>query len=183
MLAHEPAHALTFVVRGVGAVPPAVRAAVESVDPQQPIASLRPLTDLVAASIARDRFAATLFAVFSAAALLLAAVGIYGVMAYAVARRTGEIGVRLALGARAADVLALVVGQGGRLVALGLVLGVGAALLLAGLVQAMLFEIGPRDPLSYAATALLLAIVAMLACLIPAARAARIDPMTALRAE
>jgi putative ABC transport system permease protein len=183
MLAHEPAHALTFVVRGVGAVPPAVRAAVESVDPQQPIASLRPLTDLVAASIARDRFAATLFAVFSAAALLLAAVGIYGVMAYAVARRTGEIGVRLALGARAADVLALVVGQGGRLVALGLVLGVGAALLLAGLVQAMLFEIGPRDPLSYAATALLLALVALLACLVPALHAARIDPMTALRAE
>jgi len=183
VLAQQPAHTLTFVVRGEGVSPVAIRAAILSVDPQQPVASVRPLADLVAASIARERFAAVLFAIFSAAALLLAAVGVYGVMAYSVAQRTGEIGIRLALGAQVADVLRLVVGQGGRLVGLGLAVGLGAALLLAGVVETMLFEISPRDPLSFAATAALLAVVAVAACLVPAWRAARVNPMVALRVE
>jgi predicted permease len=184
VLAHQPAHTLTFVVRGGGVgLPAAIRAAIRSVDPEQPVASIRPLGDLVSASIARERFAATLFAIFAVVALLLAAAGVYAVMAYAVAERRSELGIRLALGAQAGDVLRLVVGQGGRLAGTGLALGLVGALLGARLFQAMLFGIGPRDPLSFAVTAVVLAVAAGLACLVPAWRAARVDPVEALRAE
>jgi ABC-type antimicrobial peptide transport system permease subunit len=184
VLAHQPAHTLTFVVRGGGmGLPAAIRSAIRSVDPEQPVASIRPLGDLVSASIARERFAATLFAIFAVVALLLAAAGVYAVMAYAVAERRSELGIRLALGAQAGDVLRLVVGQGGRLAGTGLALGLVGALLGARLFQAMLFGIGPRDPLSFAVTAVVLAVAAGLACLVPAWRAARVDPVEALRAE
>jgi putative ABC transport system permease protein len=153
------------------------------VDRDQPIATLRPLGDLVSASIARERFAATLFAVFSVVALLLAAAGIYGVMAYAVAERRSEIGVRLALGAQVGDVLALVVGQGSRLVAVGLALGLAGALLAARLLEAMLFGVSAHDPVSFVVTAFLLAIAGLLACLVPALRASAVSPSEALRAD
>jgi putative ABC transport system permease protein len=183
-LAQNPAHTLTFVVRGAGpGLPDAIRAAVREVDPLQPVASLRPLADLVSGSLARERFAMFLFAVFSAAALLLAAIGIYGVMAYSVAQRTAEIGVRLALGARTGHVLALVLLQGGRLVALGIAAGTLAALALTRLLESMLFGVSAHDPFTLAVTALLLALVAALACLVPAHRATRVNPMTALRSE
>jgi putative ABC transport system permease protein len=184
VLAQQPAHALAFVVRGSGVgLPAAIRAAIQAVDRDQPIATLRPLGDLVSASIARERFAATLFAVFSVVALLLAAAGIYGVMAYAVAERRSEIGVRLALGAQVGDVLALVVGQGSRLVAVGLALGLAGALLAARLLEAMLFGVSAHDPVSFVVTAFLLAIAGLLACLVPALRASAVSPSEALRAD
>jgi putative ABC transport system permease protein len=182
--AQSPGDALTVVVRAAPAVDPAaIRAAIRAVDGNQPIASLRPLTEWVAQSIARQRFAMWLFAVFSVVALLLASVGIYGVMAYAVARRTSEIGIRMALGAHAGDVLRLVFAQGGRLILLGVAAGVVASLLLTRFVQSMLFGVSAHDPLTFAAIIAGLSLVATLACWLPARRAAAVDPMTALRSE
>jgi putative ABC transport system permease protein len=183
-LAQRPRGILTFVVRGdLASATAAARAAVRSIDGDLPLASLRPLSDFVAESVARQRFAMLLLAVFSAAALLLAAVGIYGVMAYSVSRRTNEIGIRVALGARAGHVLQLVLSQGGRLVALGLAAGVAGALALTRFLDKLLFEVTATDPSTFAAMVVLLAVVAALACLLPARRAARVDPMLALRAE
>jgi ABC-type antimicrobial peptide transport system permease subunit len=115
-------------------------------------------------------------------ALVLAVVGLYGVVAYTVAQRTRELGIRVALGAKPADVMRLVLGLGGRLVLGGLALGTAAALALSQLMSTMLFGIGARDPLTFAAVALLLAAVSMIACYIPARRAMRVDPVIALRA-
>jgi putative ABC transport system permease protein len=125
----------------------------------------------------------TLFAVFSALALLLAAIGIYGVMAYAVSQRTGEIGIRMALGARTRDVMRLVLAQGGRLMVMGVLAGVVGALLLTRFLEKLLFDVSTYDPLTFVAITLLLAAVASVACLLPARRAARVDPMTALRTD
>jgi putative ABC transport system permease protein len=175
--------ALTFVVRGRGMVPADLRGAIQSVDPGQAVTSIRPLTDLVAGSLARQRFAMVLFAIFSAAALLLAAIGTYGVMAHSVARRTREIGIRLAVGARPGDVLALVLGQGGRLVAAGVTTGVAGALVLTRVLRSMLFGVGSRDPFTFAGIVVFVALIAAVSCLLPARRATRIDPMTALRVE
>jgi ABC-type antimicrobial peptide transport system permease subunit len=134
-----------------------------------------------------QRLALMLFATFSAAALLLAGIGIYGVMAYAVAQRTGEIGVRMALGAEPADVLRLVAAQGGRLIGLGLVAGLAGTFALLRLIQSVLHSLfeGARtdDPLVFAGVAAVLGIVGLAACLLPARRAAKIDPVVALRAD
>ena len=177
----------TYVVRGSRGLDPGLPAALRAVitreDPRQPTNGMRPLLELVGDSIARHRFAVTLFAAFSAAALLLAAVGLYGVVSYTVAQRTGEIGIRMALGAQAGDVLRLVFAQGGRLVALGVAVGVAGALLLTRFLESLLFGISARDPLTLSFTAAVLAGTAAVACLLPARRAARIDPMVALRAE
>jgi predicted permease len=184
--AQQPFNFITFVVRPAGpmpALPDALRAAVYAVDRDQPVASVRPLTALLSASIARQRFATILFTAFSGVALLLAAIGIYGVMAYTVTQRTNEIGIRMALGAQQADVLRLVFTQGGRLIALGLVCGLGGALLLTRYISSLLFGVSPTDPLTFAAIGALLAAVAAVACLIPARRATKVDPVVALRAE
>jgi putative ABC transport system permease protein len=183
--AQGPSGTLTFVVRGAAPAAPTkeARAALAAVDPDQAVASVHALGELVARAVARQRFAMLLFAVFSAAALLLAAVGVYGVVAYAVAQRTGEIGVRMAFGARTIDVVGLVLRQGGRLVAVGLTAGIGGALALTRLLGSMLFGVSPYDPLTFAAIAALLTLVAALACAVPAYRAARVDPATVLRAE
>jgi putative ABC transport system permease protein len=185
-VAQKPFDRLNFVIRTAGpqaGLPAAIRAAVYQVDRSQPVASIRPLTELVARSMSRHRFAMILFGVFSAAALLLAGIGIYGVMAYTVRQRTGEIGVRIALGARTADVLGLVFRQGGRLLALGLAAGIAGALLLTRFLSALLFGVSAQDPLTFAAIACLLTFSAALACLLPARRALAVDPMTALRSE
>ena len=129
------------------------------------------------------RYAAGLFAVFAVVALTLAAVGIYGVMSYAVTARTTEMGIRMALGAQPRDVLTLVLGQGMILTLIGLVIGVGASFALTRLISKLLFGVSATDPLTFVVILLLLTLVALLACWIPARRATKVDPMVALRCE
>jgi putative ABC transport system permease protein len=161
----------------------AVRAQIHSLDPDQAVFQVATMDQLLADSIALRRFVMLLLASFAAVALLLAAVGIYGVIAYSVSQRTHEIGVRMALGAQARDVLGLVMGQGLILVAVGLVLGAVAGMVMTRLLDSLLFGVGAGDAVTFASVALLLAIIAMLACYIPARRAMRVDPMVALRYE
>jgi putative ABC transport system permease protein len=178
--------ALALVVRARGdaaALAPAVRRAVWSVDGDQPIVRVATMADLVAASAAERRFALILFAAFAMAALALAAAGIYGVLAGAVAERTREIGVRAALGASRGEILALVVRQGMALTGLGAALGVAGAAVATRAIAGMLFGVSPLDPATYLGVIALLAAVAMAACGVPAWRAARVDPATTLRAE
>jgi putative ABC transport system permease protein len=179
--AQVPDNDQVFVVRADRPVD--LGAALARVDPILPVYDARPMTSFVESSLARQRFTMTLFAVFSGVALLLAAIGIYGVMAYSVSQRTGEIGIRMALGAQARQVMRLVMAQGGRLVGLGVLAGVGGALVLTRLLERLLFGVTAHDPLTFAATVVVLALVAAAACLLPARRAARVDPMTALRSE
>jgi putative ABC transport system permease protein len=144
---------------------------------------LRFIEDLVSDSLAGRRFQTVLLGVFGATALLLAVFGIYGVLSYGVAERTRELGLRLALGARPNDVLALVVGQGSRLIALGLLVGVVLAFGLARLLSSFLYGVGASDPVTYVALVFVLAAVALLACYLPARHASRIDPLISLRYE
>jgi len=161
----------------------AIRNQVLSIDKEQPISRIRTLEQLISTSIAQQKFSMVLLGVFAAVALVLAAVGIYGVLSYAAAQRTHEIGIRMALGARAGDVLKMVIGQGMRLALLGVGLGLGAALALTQLMKRLLFGVGAADPMTYGVIAFLLALVALFACWIPARRAAKVDPMIALRCE
>jgi putative ABC transport system permease protein len=184
----QPVWDFTLVVRGAGdqihpALPEAIAGVISGLDADLPTQGARPLASLVADTYARQRFAMTLFVVFSAVALLLAGIGIYGVMAYAVSQRTREIGIRMALGAHAPVVLRLVMAGGARLIGLGLLIGVVGALVFTRFLTALLFQVGAHDPLTYVGTALLLAAVALLACWLPARRASRVDPMIALRSE
>jgi putative ABC transport system permease protein len=153
------------------------------VDSEQPVDSIIPLTDLVRGSVADQHFAMNLFMVFSGAALLLATLGIYGVMSYSVTQRTGEIGVRMALGAQTRDVLWMVVRQGVLLIAIGIAGGLVGAVLLTRFIASMLYGVGAADPLTLAAASLTLGIAAFAACLLSARRATRIDPITALRGD
>ncbi len=179
-------NAMSLVVRARGdpaALAPAVRRAVWSVDRDQAIARVATMDDLLAASAAERRFALILFEAFGLAALVLAAAGIYGVLAGSVAERTREIGVRAALGASRGRIVSLVVRQGMALTGLGLALGVAGAAVATRTIVAMLFGVSHLDPLTYFGVIGLLAGVAMLACGVPAWRAARVDPVSTLRAE
>jgi putative ABC transport system permease protein len=161
----------------------AIREAVRSVDPLQPIARVATMDQVIARSTAQRRLGLLLFAAFSAIALVLAFVGIYGVLAGSVAERTREFGLRTAMGATPGAIMALVLGQAGRLAAIGMVLGSAGALALSGYVRALLFGIEPTDPVTAGLALAAIAGIALAACLIPARRAVRVNPMEALRAE
>jgi putative ABC transport system permease protein len=161
----------------------AVRGVLQKLDPNLPAYEVTTMAEQVTNQTTRSRFGAWLLGVFGALALALATIGIYSVMAYAVEQRSREIGVRVALGARAGDVLKMVIGQGMRLALAGVALGLGAALALTQLMKRLLFGVGAADPLTYGAIALLLTLVALLACYVPARRATKVDPMVALRCE
>jgi len=160
-----------------------VRERLRVIDPELLVYDVRPMEAMVHASVAGRRFTMLLLGLFGTLALTLAAVGIYGVIGYAVRRRTRELGIRVALGAARADVLRLVVGSGMRLAGLGLALGLGAALVLTRFMRSLLFAVSPTDPIALGAVALLLAAVAFVATLLPARRAARVNPTAALRTE
>ncbi|MEJ7576813.1 MAG: ABC transporter permease [Pyrinomonadaceae bacterium] len=160
-----------------------VREAVRALDKNLPGYDIKTMDDVLSASVANNRLVVLLFGVFAMFALLLASIGIYGVIAYSVAQRTHEIGIRIALGAQAKDVLHLVVGQGMRLVVLGVGLGLIGAFVVTRLLVSLLYSVSATDPLVYAGVAVLLTIIALLACYIPARRAMRVDPMVALRYE
>src|SRR5439155_7736233 len=148
-----------------------------------PVADVRSMEDVVSRSISRQRFNMLLMTVFGSAALLLAAIGIYGLMAYSVEQRTQEIGIRLALGASAGDVRRMVIGHGMRLALIGVVIGIAAAFGLARVVASLLYGVTPRYPVVVATTPILLAIVAFIGVWLPARRAVKVDPVIALRAE
>lgn len=162
---------------------PAIRDAVWSVDAETPIAQMEPLEAVVGRSAAMTRFLTLLLGFFGLLALVLGAVGVYGVTAYTVARRLPEFGVRMVLGATTRDVLASAIGRGGAPVAAGIGIGGLAALSLTGLLRSLLFEVGPRDPATFAAAAGLLAVVGLAALLLPTLRATRVDPIATLRHE
>jgi putative ABC transport system permease protein len=177
---------LTIVVRAAGdptALVPALRAIVSSLDPQVPLAQVCTMEEAVSLAIARPRFSLVLLGVFACVALLLAGVGIYGVMSYAVSRRTNEIGVRMALGATRADVLRLVVGQGLALALVGTAVGLVGALALTRLMSTLLYGVSATNPATFIAASAVLTLVGLVACYVPAHRATRIDPLVALRDE
>jgi len=177
---------MALVMRTTGeptALGATARAAIAEVDPVQPIFDVQPVEAVVASSLGQRRFTLTLMLVFGIVALVLAAVGIYGVMAYTVAQRTQELGIRVALGATPRRVLAMVLKDGMKLVGLGLAIGAVAALVLTRVGASLLWGISSTDALTYFVIATLLAAVAVAAIIVPARRATRVDPMQALRSE
>ncbi|HEY4319574.1 MAG TPA: ABC transporter permease [Gemmatimonadales bacterium] len=185
-LGNNAPNRLDVVVRTTGdplAVVPALRAAVHALDRDLPISKVATLDDLIAQSMAQRRLSALLLGIFSGLALLLASLGLYGVMAYAVAQRTREMGVRVALGASRQNVLGLVVRQGMALAAIGTVIGLVGALAVTRLLGTQLYDVSPTDPATFAGVTLLLVVVAIVATLVPALRATRVDPVIALRQE
>ena len=175
-----------FTVRTAGdqeGLVSSIRHEVAQIDKDMPITNIATMDEVIADSVAQPRLEAILLGSFGGLALLLAAIGIYGVMSYSVSRRTSEIGIRMALGASRWDVLAMICAHGLRLTAIGLAAGLALAFGLTRLMSAVLFSVSPTDPLTFISVALLLALVAFLACYIPARRATRVDPLVALRYE
>jgi predicted permease len=183
----RPWPTMGLVVRAAGGDPlalvPSVRTAVWSVDRDQPITEVTTLQSSLSDSLATARFTTTLLIVFAAMALVMSAAGLYGVIAYTVEQRTREVGIRVALGADARAVLAMVVGQGLRLVAVGMGTGLVAAMAAARVMRSVVVDISPADPLSYAGAIVVFALTALAATLVPARRALRVDPLIALRAD
>jgi len=184
--AQRPARRMNLVVRTEGdplALAPLLRSAIWERDRDLAIPSMTTLDAVVGSALAQRRFVMLLLAGFSAVALVMAVVGLYGVMAYIVTQRTNEIGIRMALGAQRGDVLAMVLRQGMRLAGLGMAIGVALALAVARSIETLVYDTSPRDTATLAAIAVVLALAALAACYIPARRAARVDPMVALRYE
>ncbi|MBO0857191.1 MAG: FtsX-like permease family protein [Chloracidobacterium sp.] len=161
----------------------AVRGQFRELDPNQPLFTVRTLEETVALDLARQRFAAALLGAFAAVGLLLAAIGVYGMMAYSVSRRAREMGVRMALGAQPGNVTRMVLHEGLQLTAIGVAIGLPFALAITQLIKSLLYGVSAADPLTFVGVPLLLTVVATIACWLPARRAAKTDPMTALRRE
>ena len=177
---------MTYVIRTDGdpaRLSPAAVQVIAKIDPLLPVSGVRPLDEVFAQSIARPRITALAMLVFAGAALLLAALGVYGIVAYSVAQRSREFGIRLALGARSAEIIAMVMRQNIAVVAAGLAIGAAMAVFASRLLGNLLFEITPNDPLTFASIPALLALVALLASYLPARRSARVDPIATLRSE
>jgi putative ABC transport system permease protein len=175
-----------FVIRtagDAGSLAPEVRSEIASVDGDLPVFGVMTMDNVLASSVEQRQFATSLLAGFACLALLMAAIGLYGVLSYAVTERTHEMGVRMALGARASDVLRLVVGHGMRVALAGIVIGLVGAAAVTRVLSRMLFGVSPLDPMTFAAVAAVLITAALLASYIPARRAADVDPMVALRYE
>ena len=187
LLGHAQWPSMFVVIRSATSDPTSVTSAAQSVvwsvNKDVPLANVRTMQDVIANSVQRRKFSMLLLTIFAGVAMLLAAIGLYGVMSYTVAQRTHEIGIRMALGARRPDVLALVVKQGMALAAMGIAAGAALALAMARLISGMLFGITATDPLTFAGVIALLGTVAFLANYVPARRAAKVDPMVALRYE
>jgi putative ABC transport system permease protein len=183
---HLPYTSMTFVVRAAGnplTLTDPVRRIIRGLDSAQPVADIRSMESIVAETFSRQRFSAFLLSGFSLTSLLLAAIGIYGVLAYSVTERTREIGVRVALGAQPGRIVTLIVGTGARVVVAGAIAGIAGALALSGLLKGLLFGVGPRDTGTFVLVPLVLLAVALVAAYVPARRAARLEPMEALRSE
>jgi putative ABC transport system permease protein len=181
-----PAHGSVVYLRTAGdpgTLGEAIRREVQAVDPGVPVFGIRTMDDVVARTLAARRFALELLGVFAAVAFLIAAIGIYGVMAYTFSRRTGEIGLRMALGAQRSDILKIVLGEGALMVVFGVAAGLIGSAILTRFLQTLLFEIKPTDPITFGVLTAVLVSVALLACLIPAQRASRVDPLVALHHE
>ena len=189
--AYEPYHEFSFnnitVVarssRDAASLATAMRKEVLAIDPQQPVHTQKTMAQIVDDSLGQRYFSLLLVGVFAAVALLLASIGLYGVVSYGVAQRTREFGVRLSIGASRRDIASMVLSQGSRLIGAGLAIGLVGALFSARLLKSLLFGIGARDPFTFAGVVFLLGTVAVLACLVPALRAADVDPIVALRDE
>jgi putative ABC transport system permease protein len=182
----NPSRLMSLVARSSGdraQLTAAVRRAIESVDPDQPMTDVKTMEEYLAVAFSQRRLNMSLLAFFAVIAALLAAIGIYGVMGYAVTQRSHEIGIRMALGAEPADVLRMIVGDGMKLALLGLVIGITASLLLMKYLESQLYGVKARDPLTFIAVAAGLALVALAACYFPARRATKVDPLVALRYE
>jgi putative ABC transport system permease protein len=161
----------------------ALRSALAEIDPNQPLVNVRTMEDNMAATVAQPRFRTWLIGIFAAVALILATVGVYGVMSYTVTQRTSEIGIRVTLGAQRDDVFRIIVGEGLRLALAGVAAGLVAALALTRVLQSFLYGVSAYDPITFGSVACLLTLVAVAACYIPARRATRVDPIIALRYE
>ena len=175
---------MNIVVRStlpMATLAPRIREIVAAADPSLPIVNMRTMEDVFSESVVRPRFLAQLLTIFGALALVLAAIGTYGVLSYAVTERRQEIGIRMALGADRGSVLGMILGQGMRVTALGIVVGIVGSLLLTKYVETLLYDVKPTDPLTFVVVAAFISAIAVLACLIPARRATTVDPMVALR--
>jgi putative ABC transport system permease protein len=177
---------MSFVIRTTGdpsrLAPAAVRV-IREIDPMLPVSAVRPLDEVFAQSIARPRLTAAAMSVFAAAALLLAALGVYGIVAYSVAQRAREFGIRVALGAKPSQIIGMVVGQNLRIVGIGLAVGIAAAIPATRLMRGLLYQVGPNDPGTFIVIAAMLAAVSIVAAYVPARRGTQVDPVVTLKAE
>jgi predicted permease len=169
--------------RNLGALAPAIREVVNTIDAGLPIVRLRTMEDVIGASLTRQRFLSLLLGIFAGVALLLAAIGTYGVLSYMVSERHREIGIRMALGAGNGQVVGLVLKQGITIALVGIAVGVAGALALSRLTQSLLYGVDPADPATFGTVVAVIVVVATAACLIPMRRATRVDPLTAIRAD